>query len=122
MVSFLVGSMNFLAFVMRLLSEDIIWLKNYFSGLSNWYCIGFFAWCILYISIVKYLSLFAGLLIKWVLSKGINIEFLDSLAFKMSCSNPLYCEGYEEGYTAGINYKEPSWWSKTKLNPFNWFK
>ena len=116
-------TMDFMAFVTRLVAEDIMWLKDYMSTLTSWHCIGFFALCLLYVLIMKVIEFLAGLSIKWAIrTLGVSNKFIENLSFKLSASNPDFLRGYEEGYRAGINYKEPSWWETTILNPFNWFK
>ena len=136
LVYFLMRTMDFMAFLTRLVAEDLIWLKDYLSTLTSWHCIGFFALCLLYILIMRFINYFLAWLIKWLISHfGISNESLENLSFKLTASNPKYSSGYKAGYKAGCeysagyrdghragrNYKEPSWWDTTWLNPANWF-
>ena len=136
MVNFLVRTMDFLAFVTSLLAEDVMWLKNYCSSLSNWQCILFIAYCVGYVLIVKFVFILAARGIRWLLSRGIGTENMNILAFKLLCSNHAYLKGYDEGYRTGRTAREEelrrerdyarnhpwrSLWRNSKINPLNWF-
>ena len=123
LVNVLMRTMDFLAFVTRLISEDIMWLRDYLRTLTDGQCLGFFALCLLYIVIMKVIRFLAGQFIKCT---GADSDFWENLSFKLQASNPKYVMGYEIGYRAGEEARreadKPSWWQRTKLNPFNWFK
>lgn len=130
LVYVLTRSMDFLAFITRLLSEDIMWLKYYCAFLNNWQCLLFFAYCVGYILIIKVVLILAAKIIRRLY---LNSEMLTNLAFKFACTNPAYREGYAEGYAEGreaayyhnrLRDEHPvaAWWGETDFNPFNWFK
>ena len=120
MVAILVRTMDFLAFVTRLVAEDIMWLKDYLHTLTDIECLEFFGLCLLYILIMKILQILVWLfiiLIKWA---GGMSESLGNLSFKLSASNPKYVTGYAKGYKAGEQARredKPSLWK-----PRSWFK
>ena len=45
--------MDFLAFVTRLISEDIMWLRDYLRTQTDKEVLEFFALCLLYVVIIK---------------------------------------------------------------------
>ena len=120
LVNVLMRTMDFLAFVTRLVAEDIMWLKEYLHTLTDIECLEFFALCLLYILIMKILQILVWLfiiLIKWA---GGMSESLGNLSFKLSASNPKYITGYAKGYKAGEQARredKPSLWK-----PRSWFK
>lgn len=89
MVYFLMRTMDFMAFVTRLVAEYLIWLKDYLHTLTSWHCIGFFALCLLYVLMMKVIEFLAGLSIKWAIpTLGVSNKFIEDLSFKLSASNP----------------------------------
>lgn len=134
--NFLVRTMDFLAFVTSLLAEDVMWLKNYCSSLSNLQCILFIAYCMVYVLFIKFMFILAAKGIRHLLSRGIGTERMDDFAFKLLCSNHAYLQGYDEGYRTGRiereerlrrerdyarNHPWRSLWRNSKINPSNWF-
>ena len=131
MVYFLMRTMDFMAFVMRLVAEDFVWLKDYLHTLTSWHCVGFFALCLLYILIMRFINHFLVFIINRLLSRFgiISSETLEKFTFKLRASNLKYSLGYNAGYNAGCEYssgynegkkagrnsKKASWW-----NPFSW--
>ena len=129
MVNFLVRTADFLAFAMRLVSEDILWLKDYCSSLTNWQCGLFLAYCFLFVVIVKCGVALAAMLIRGLFRFS---EFGENLVFKLFFSNTAFCEGYRQGLNAGrekllederdrANHPVKHWWRNSSLNPSNWF-
>ena len=129
MVNFLVRTADFLAFAMRLVSEDVIWLKNYASSLTNWQCGLFLAYCFLFVVIIKCVVALAAMLIRKLFSSS---ESGEKLVFKLFCSNTAFCEGYREGFVQGridllayerdrANHPVKHWWRNSSINPSNWF-
>ena len=127
MVNFLLRTTDFLAFIVRLLSEDIIWLKAYCSSLSDFQCFTFLLYCALYPFIIKVILVIAGFILNGI-KTFLKLRFLDNLSFKLSCSNPTFLNGYIDGYNFGYanaqwkaEHPVKAWWKYSSLNPSNWF-
>ena len=124
LVQVLMRTMDFLAFVTRLISEDIMWLRDYLRTQTDREILEFFALCLLYIVIMKALQFFVWLFIIFIKWAGNWSEYLGELSFKLSASNPQYVAGYTKGYKAGENArredKKPS--LLQRLKPRIWTK
>ena len=132
MVNFLVSAADFLAFAMRLVSEDIIWLKDYCSSLTNWQCGLFLAYCFLFVVIVKCSVALAAFLLEKLYYATFSSTALYRLSFKLRCSNSTFCDGYRAGFEQGridayeaekerADHPIKYWWRYSNLNPSNWF-
>ena len=116
--------MDFLAFVMRLIYEDIMWLRNYLRTQTDREVLEFFALCLLCIVIMKAFQFFVWLFIIFIKWAGNWSESLGNLSFKLSASNPQYVTGYAKGHKAGEHARRED--KKTsllqRLKPRIWSK
>ena len=124
LVKVLMRTMDFLAFVLRLIYEDIMWLRDYLRTQTDKEVLEFFALCLLCIVIMKAFQFCVWLFIIFIKWAGNWSESLGNLSFKLSASNPQYVTGYAKGYKAGEHArredKKPS--LLQRLKPRIWSK
>ena len=104
MTYILVFISNFLISVTRLLQEDLRWLRDYFSTLSSWNCLGFLLLMMIYVFLWRTILGFLAWLLRMSLVKfGFigRIEWLDKFLVKAVLKAPLYSDAYSAGYIAG---------------------
>lgn len=135
---------DFFLAVVRLLQEDLLWLKYYFQSLTNWDCILFLLLLLVYVVVYKWLMRFGFSLFVWAVRTLFGIlkipfTFIHNFSERAILSNSNYRIGYNQGYSDGEqerikqeeqerrrqeeeqkeerkNYKKRKFW-----NPFSWF-
>ena len=104
MTYILVFISNFLISVTRLLQEDLRWLRDYFSTLSSWNCLGFLLIMMIYVFLWRTILGFIAWGVRILLVKfGFigKIEWLDKFLARAILKTPLYSNAYSAGYIAG---------------------
>ena len=97
MTYILVFISNFLISVTRLLQEDLRWLRDYFSTLSSWNCLGFLLMMMIYVFLWRTILGFIAWGVRILLVKfGFigKIEWLDKFLARAILKTPLYSNAY----------------------------
>ena len=97
---------DFLLAVVRLLQEDLLWLKNYFQSLTNWDCILFLLLLLVYVVVYKWLMRFGISLFVWAVQLLLGIlkipfAFIHNFSERTILSSPDYRIAYNQGYRDG---------------------
>lgn len=134
---------DFLLAVVRLLQEDLLWLKNYFQSLTSWDCVFFLLLLLVYKVVYKWVMRFGLGLLAWTVQKirGIPFAFFHNFSKRTILSNHDYRIAYNQGYSDGeqerirqeeqerirqeneerIRQEEERRNSKKWWNPLSWF-